>query len=100
MKAQRQNFSLCGVMEGIDMKEIVCLMLTIFAALGVVMLGGALIDSGFSLPVVLGLAGCVAAARGFYLLGTQPAGQPRRPARRHSRPNLRLAGKPDGLRAA
>lgn len=79
------------------MKETICMTLAIFAALGVVMLFGALIESGVSSASLLGLAGCVLATRGFYLLGTQPTG---RRTHRHCRPSLQLVKKNDSLRAA
>lgn len=82
------------------MKETMCMMLAIFAGLGVVMLAGALIEGGLSAAVVLGLAACVLAARGFYRLGTHSPARARRRARRHARPAMGLAGKAGSLRAA
>ena len=64
------------------MKETMCMMLAIFAGLGVVMLAGALIEGGLSALLLLGLAACALAARGFYRLGTQPVRRARRVRRR------------------
>ena len=56
------------------MKDLLCMMLAIFAGLGVVMLAGALIEGGLSAPLLLGLAACMLATRGFYRLCSRPAG--------------------------
>ena len=81
------------------MKETMCMMLAIFAGLGVVMLAGALIEGGLSAPLLLGLAACALAARGFYRLGTQPALRARR-VRRHTSPAVGFSKKSGSLRAA
>ncbi len=81
------------------MKETMCMMLAIFAGLGAVMLAGAIIEGSLSALVLLGLAACVFAARGFYRLGAQPAKRARR-AHRHPRPALGLAKETGSLRAA
>lgn len=81
------------------MKETMCMMLAIFAGLGAVMLGGALIEGGLTVPALLGLAACVFSARGFYRLGTQPAKRARR-THRHARPALGFSKETGGLRAA
>lgn len=78
------------------MKETMYMMLAIFAGLGVVMLAGALIEGGLSAPLLLGLAACALAARGFYRLGTQPA----RRMRRHTSPAVGFSKKSGSLRAA
>lgn len=82
------------------MKQTICLMLAILAGLGTVMLAGALIEGGISLPVLLGLAVCALAVRGFYRLGTQPACRARRRVRRQAGPAMGLSKKSAGLRAA
>lgn len=90
------------------MKQTICLMLAILAGLGTVMLAGALIEGGISLPVLLGLAVCALAVRGFYRLGTQPACRARRRVRRRVRrqvrrqagPAMGFSKKSAGLRAA
>ena len=81
------------------MKETMCMMLAIFAGLGVVMMAGALIEGGLTLTTLLGLAVCALAARGFYRLGARPAGRARRRVRRAD-PLLRLSKKAGSLRAA
>lgn len=81
------------------MRENIFLMLAILAALGVVMLGGALIEGNVSAPVLLALATCSLAARGFYRLGTGSA-PGRRRARRHAGRALGAARSAAGLRAA
>lgn len=81
------------------MKETMCMMLAIFAGLGVVMLAGALIEGGLSAPLLLGLAACALAARGFYRLGTHPARRARR-VRRHTSPAVGFSKKSGSLRAA
>lgn len=81
------------------MKETMCMMLAIFAGLGVVMLVGALIEGGLSAPLLLGLAACALAARGFYRLGTQPARRARR-VRRHTSLTVGFSKKSGSLRAA
>ena len=81
------------------MKETMCMMLAIFAGLGVVMLAGALIEGGLSALLLLGLAACAVAARGFYRLGTQPARRARR-VRLHSSPAVGFSKKSGSLRAA
>lgn len=82
------------------MKETMCMMLAIFAGLGVVMLAGALIEGGFSVPVMLGLAVCALAVRGFYRLGTKPARRARRQVRRNASPAVGFSKKAGSLRAA
>ena len=81
------------------MKETMCMMLAIFAGLGVVMLAGALIEGGLSALLLLGLAACALAARGFYRLGTQPVRRARR-VRRHPSPAVGFSKKSGSLRAA
>ncbi|MEE0757000.1 hypothetical protein [Allofournierella sp.] len=81
------------------MKETMCMMLAIFAGLGVVMLAGALIEGGLSALLLLGLAACALAARGFYRLGTQPVRRARR-VRRHTSPAVGFSKKSGSLRAA
>ena len=78
------------------MKDLLCMMLAIFAGLGVVMLAGALIEGGLSAPLLLGLAACMLATRGFYRLSSRPAGKPRR----RTPCAARAARKAIGLRAA
>ena len=76
------------------MKEFVCSMVAILAALGVLMTAGALIEGGAVLPLGAALAVCVLTARGAYLLAVRPVRRPRRG------PTLRVADKESGLRAA
>ena len=81
------------------MRETMCMMLAIFAGLGVVMLAGAIIEGGLSALLLLGLAACALAARGFYRLGMQPASRARR-VRRHTSPAVGFSKKSGSLRAA
>lgn len=82
------------------MKETMCMMLAIFAGLGVVMLAGALIEGGLSALVLLGLTLCAVAARGFYRLGSRPVRRARRRVQRHTGPVLGLSKEAGSLKAA